>query len=266
VVQEYTESVHGSLAAKDDPNAPVCADCHSEHGTLGKHDPESPIFPTNIPALCALCHREGEKAAVRYAGEQHEIIEHYTESIHGKGLLQSGLVVTATCTSCHTAHHELPHTDPRSSIARQNIAKTCARCHNGIYERFVASIHSPKVSRTEKELPVCDTCHTAHTIRRIDMAGFKLEIMETCGNCHLEIAETYFETYHGKVSQLGYVKTAKCYDCHGAHDILPVSNPRSLLSRQNVVATCQSASPAISRTRRTTTPTSIPGSFSRSGA
>ncbi|UCF80553.1 MAG: cytochrome c3 family protein [Acidobacteriota bacterium] len=247
VVQEYTESVHGSLAAKDDPNAPLCADCHSEHGALGKYDPESPIFPTNIPALCALCHREGEKAAVRYAGEQHEIIKHYTESIHGKGLLQSGLVVTATCTSCHTAHHELPHTDPRSSIARQNIAKTCARCHNGIYEQFVASIHSPKVSRTEKELPVCDTCHTAHTIRRIDIAGFKLEIMKTCGNCHLEIAETYFETYHGKVSQLGYVKTAKCYDCHGSHDILPIENPRSLLSRQNVVATCQKCHPGATR-------------------
>ncbi|MGB6122317.1 MAG: hypothetical protein WBG80_10435, partial [Bacteroidota bacterium] len=43
----------------------------------------------------------------------------------------------------------------------------------------------------------------------------------------------------GKVSQLGYTKTAKCYDCHGAHDILPVSDPRSHLSRDNVVKTCQ---------------------------
>jgi hypothetical protein len=41
------------------------------------------------------------------------------------------------------------------------------------------------------------------------------------------------------VSQLGYTKTAKCYDYHGAHDILPVSDPASSLSRQNVVATCR---------------------------
>ena len=43
--------------------------------------------------------------------------------------------------------------------------------------------------------------------------------MTQCGRCHEKIAETYFDTYHGKVSQLGYTKTAKCYDCHGAHDI-----------------------------------------------
>lgn len=46
-------------------------------------------------------------------------------------------------------------------------------------------------------------------------------------------------TYHGKVSQLGNSKTAQCYDCHGAHDILNVNDPNSHLSRKNVVATCR---------------------------
>ncbi len=59
------------------------------------------------------------------------------------------------------------------------------------------------------------------------------------GHCHAEIAKTYFDTYHGKVSRLGYTKTAKCYDCHGAHDILKVTDPHSHLSRANVVATCR---------------------------
>jgi hypothetical protein len=95
------------------------------------------------------------------------------------------------------------------------------------------------VSKTDKELPVCNDCHTAHTIRRADETGFKLEIMQQCGRCHEAIAKTYFDTYHGKVSQLGYTKTAKCYDCHGAHDILATADPQSHLSRQNVVATCQ---------------------------
>jgi hypothetical protein len=63
--------------------------------------------------------------------------------------------------------------------------------------------------------------------------------MQQCGRCHEAIAKTYFDTYHGKVSQLGYTKTAKCYDCHGAHDILAIADPQSHLSRQNVVATCQ---------------------------
>ena len=53
----------------------------ASHGTVLKPEiikaivRESPTFKTNIPALCAKCHREGGKAAVRYLGEQHSIVE-----------------------------------------------------------------------------------------------------------------------------------------------------------------------------------------------
>jgi hypothetical protein len=95
------------------------------------------------------------------------------------------------------------------------------------------------VTHTDKPLPVCSDCHTAHSIRRADLDQFRLEIMNTCGRCHAAIAETYFDTYHGKVSRLGYAKTAKCYDCHGAHDIRRASDPQSRLSAANRVATCR---------------------------
>jgi hypothetical protein len=214
---------------------------------LGRPDPKSPIFPTNIPALCGRCHREGQKAAVRYTGSQHDILEHYTESIHGKGLLKSGLTVTATSTDCHTAHHVLPIQDSTSSVNPANVPATCGRCHHGIQDQFVASIHGKAKAGSDKKLPMCSDCHSAHTIRRADTDGFKLEIMNQCGRCHEKIAETYFDTYHGKVSQLGYTKTAKCYDCHGAHDILPIADPRSHLSRENVVQTCQKCHPGANR-------------------
>jgi uncharacterized protein with PIN domain len=235
----YQKSIHGQMFARNDPNAPACHECHGTHGVLGRRDPASPTFPTNIPDLCARCHREGNKAAVRYRGSEHDIIERYQESIHGKGLLKSGLTVTATCTDCHTAHSVLPVSAPESSVNRRNVPSTCGRCHHGIEEMFNASIHATQVGKTDKPLPVCNDCHSAHTIRRADNEGFKLTIMTQCGKCHEEIAKTYFDTYHGKVSQLGYTKTAKCYDCHGAHDIRAISDPRSHLSRENVVATCQ---------------------------
>ena len=236
---EYKSSIHGQLFSKNDPNAPTCTVCHGQHGILGKTNKLSPIFPTNIPNLCAKCHREGEKAAVKYKGTERNIVNSYTESIHGKGLLKSGLTVTATCTDCHTAHHELPHSDPESSINPKNVSQTCGHCHYGIEEQFNKSVHSSLVTKTDKPLPVCNTCHTAHTIERTDLAGFRMQIMKTCGKCHEKIAKTYFDTYHGKVSQLGYSKTAKCYDCHGAHDILKVTDPASHLSHQNIVQTCQ---------------------------
>ena len=149
------------------------------------------------------------------------------------------MTVTATCTDCHTAHSELPHNNPESSIYPNRIASTCGNCHYGIQESFEKSVHSLFVTTTDKTLPVCNDCHSAHTIRRADTEGFKLEIMQQCGRCHEKIAGTYFDTYHGKVSQLGYTKTAKCYDCHGAHDILPTDNPKSRLSHENIVETCK---------------------------
>jgi nitrate/TMAO reductase-like tetraheme cytochrome c subunit len=247
IVEEYQHSTHGLLASRQDPNGPTCLECHGKHGTRGKLDPQSSTFPINVPMLCARCHREGEKAAVRYEGAQHDITRNYTESIHGKGLLESGLVVTAMCSDCHSAHGELPAKDPASTVNRQNIASTCGRCHHGIEDQFARSIHARKEGASDKPLPICSDCHSAHTIRRTDADGFRLEIMDQCGRCHTDIAKTYFETYHGKVSQLGYAKTAKCYDCHSAHDIQPVADARSPLSRENVVATCRKCHPGATR-------------------
>jgi predicted CXXCH cytochrome family protein len=238
VVDQYKESRHGELFAAGSPDAPACRDCHSPHGTQSKNDSSSPTYSRNVPVLCARCHRTGEKAAVRYKGAQQNIVENYLESIHGKGLLKAGLTVTANCADCHTAHHELPSSDARSSVHRANIAKTCAKCHRGIYEMFTESVHSPAVTKGDKKLPVCEDCHSAHSIQRTDLSNFRLHIMDQCGRCHEKIAETYFDTFHGKVSKLGYLATAKCYDCHGSHDILPVTDQRSRLSRANIVTTC----------------------------
>ena len=251
VVSQYRESMHGTLVAQGNPDAPACQDCHGgSHAVRSRNDSQAVTFSRNVPALCAKCHRTGNKAAVRYAshqGKQVDVVEHYVESIHGKGLLESGLTVTADCADCHTPHHELPSRDARSSVNPRNVARTCAQCHRGIYELFTKSVHSPEVTRSSKTLPVCSECHSAHSIGRTDLSNFRLHIMDQCGRCHKEITDRYFETFHGKVSKLGSVKTAKCYDCHGAHDILPVTDLRSRLSRVNIVKTCAKCHPGSNR-------------------
>lgn len=243
----YQMSTHGKLLAEKDPNAPDCRDCHGTHFIQSKADLASPTFPRNIPQLCGQCHREGEKAAVRYTGTEKDIIRHYSMSIHGKGLMESGLLVSAVCTSCHSSHLELPISDPRSTVNPQNIGKTCAQCHLGIYEQFKSSIHSPEITQTDKKLPTCHDCHNAHSVERIDKDSFRQQILAECGTCHEQVTETYFETYHGKVSLLGSGKTAKCSDCHGAHNILPPEYPKSSLSRQNVINTCKKCHPNSNR-------------------
>ena len=237
-VELYNQGIHGQLFKAGNPNAPSCTECHGVHGILSHENFRSPTYPTNIPNLCGQCHRETKKAAVLYKGSEHQIVTNYIESIHGKGLLESGLIVTATCTSCHTAHKQLPAADRASSVNRNNIAATCAQCHKGVYEKYMTSVHAIGMHKDSKDLPACNDCHTAHTIKRTDEDAFRFEIMNTCGKCHRDIAETYFDTVHGKTSRLGYAKSAKCQDCHGSHEIFPVTDPRSTLSRQNIVVTC----------------------------
>ncbi|MCP4594218.1 MAG: hypothetical protein GY842_26105 [bacterium] len=267
-VAAYERGRHGRLHAAGDENAPYCTDCHGSHHilehTVAEDAPrelknlvrESPSYSRNVPELCGKCHREGGRAALRYFGTETHIIENYSMSIHGKGLLESGLTVTATCTDCHTPHKELPRHDTESSIHPDNIAETCGQCHDGIYEQYEHSIHSP-TGNPEYErqrgsqphaLPRCNDCHTSHRVARTDVSDFKTEIMEQCGKCHEDVSRTYFDTYHGKASELdGSSTAARCQDCHGAHEIHPITDSRSMLHRDSIVATCAQCHPGSHR-------------------
>lgn len=237
VVSTFREGVHGSLWERGDPAAPSCTGCHGTHHVLPRRDPRSPTYVQNEPALCARCHGEGAVVDLRRGGNEHRV-ENYNHSVHGQALSEAGLVVSATCSDCHTAHHVMRQDDPRSSIHRSRIADTCATCHKGVLEDFRHSIHWTGEGRPGAPLPMCDNCHSSHEITRTDAAGFMKEIVNTCGHCHEDVTESYFETFHGKVVKLGYTDTAKCQDCHGAHGILPPTDPHSTLSRQNIVETC----------------------------
>jgi cytochrome b subunit of formate dehydrogenase/nitrate/TMAO reductase-like tetraheme cytochrome c subunit len=151
-----------------------------------------------------------------------EPVESYGMSIHGQGLYQSGLTVTATCSSCHTAHRPLPPGDPASSVHRDNVSATCGTCHYGIEERFLTSVHATGSGTGEAghELPTCEDCHTSHTISRTDRSDFRMMMMDQCGRCHLEESETF---------------------------ILPTSEPQSMLSRRNIVETCSGCHPGANR-------------------
>jgi len=246
VKSNFMKSIHGKLNLKNDPDAPSCTTCHGEHEVLKKDNPESKIFTVNIPKLCSECHKNGHKAAVRISKKNNaldSIIENYTESVHGKGLTKSGLTVTANCSDCHSAHLENNHKDPNSSTHKDNISKTCGKCHWGVQEKFNKSIHSANVSKSDKELPVCNSCHVAHSVTDPTKDEFRFSIMETCGKCHQQISSSYFDTYHGKASILGSAKSAKCHDCHSSHEILPTSDINSSLSRKNIVNTCSTCHP-----------------------
>jgi len=109
----HRRSLHGIAAENGDPMAPTCADCHGKHVVLPSSSAASPTAVMNVPVLCGNCHREGAPVSRTHEISQENILENYSMSIHGEGLFSQGLTVTAVCTSCHTAHDILPHTDPK---------------------------------------------------------------------------------------------------------------------------------------------------------
>lgn len=210
-----------------------CTSCHgTAHAILPKDNPKSAVYPLNIPATCGKCHGDAAMAKQHHLAN---VYPQYMDSIHGYAVSQEGLLVAANCESCHGSHHVLSHTNPQSPTYKAAIPATCGKCHGGILTQYMAGIHGKAMASGNQKAPVCTDCHTAHTIARPTM----VQSTPVCGSCHQAQLSTYRDTFHSQVSNLGsYVAVARCSDCHGEHEILPASDPRSPVNSANLVKTC----------------------------
>ena len=241
---DYMGGAHAEAVARGVANAPTCSTCHGGHDILPKRNRQSRIFPLNIVKICGDCHKQHTSTDGR-DGKEH--IQHYLDSVHGKAVSE-GLSVAATCADCHSNHRVLPAKDPKSTVHRDNIPETCGRCHTGVSEVYLTSVHGQELAKGDSKAPVCSDCHTAHAITRTDTPAFMLDIVKECGTCHdkprpgstskLTLYDTYRMSYHGQVTSLGLSRAARCSSCHGAHDIKRPSDPASSLSPANKLSTC----------------------------
>jgi predicted CXXCH cytochrome family protein len=232
---DEASALAGSVHAK--ASAHPCLSCHGNpHQIVAKTDPSSPVYPLNIPKTCGSCHGNPALAKKYHLPNVYEI---YIDSIHGYAVSQEGLLVAANCTSCHGSHGILSPTNPKSSTYRTNIPATCGQCHKGIEEQYWAGIHGKAVAAGNPNAPVCTDCHTAHAILEPTSSEFRMKSTPICGTCHKDKLSTYRDTFHAQLGLLGgYVQTARCWDCHEAHEILPASDPRSPINQANLVKTC----------------------------
>ena len=214
-----------------------CTSCHGNaHEIVSRSNPNSSVYPLNIPKTCGTCH--GDPAMAKKHGLPN-VYSMYIDSIHGFALGKEGLLVAANCTSCHGSHKVLSRKDPQSPTYRTNIAATCGSCHVGINQQYQAGIHGRAVAAGDQKAPVCTDCHTAHGIIQPTSADFRMQSTPICGSCHREKFTTYRDTFHSQLGLLGgYTETARCWDCHAAHDVRPASDPHSPIAGGNLVATC----------------------------
>ncbi len=239
VSNQYISSGHGQAYFNKKSNAPYCTNCHGTHKIQSRYDETSITNRASIPKLCGSCHNKNGKAVINTKLKEIDAFSDYSKSVHGKGLMDKGLLASAICTDCHTSHNVLKESDENSTVNPKNVPTTCGKCHKSIYRDYIGSDHSILNNTEDKNFPSCASCHTAHTITEIDKDKFMTQITLQCGACHKKLSETYMETYHGKAYTLGHLKAARCSDCHGAHKILNLDNPESAVGPKNIVKTCK---------------------------
>ena len=194
--------------------------------SAARKDPQSRTYHFNIAATCAACHGNKDVIAKGHIAAG-DVATPFADSIHGRGLSRSGLLVAPTCSDCHGPHDIRRKSDPASRVSLANTAATCGKCHEGIAHQFAGGVHASVLAKGNNGAPSCQTCHTAHAIGQAANPEWQLSVVSQCGTCHEDKLKTYRDTFHGQATKLGFRAVATCADCHGNHRILPASDPAS---------------------------------------
>ncbi len=230
--EKFEESVHGKQN---------CVGCHTN--ITKKYHQEQPV----ISVSCIQCHKEEWE---KQQGEEHprydrldvvmQQIDGYMDSVHARPSIADQSRTNATCHDCHDPHNIGTLGSEARADHRLKNPEVCGRCHEEQKEAYLTSAHGREVVENgNSEAAVCSDCHTTHNIDSPDRDPIKLTITQNCGDCHEDAYKTYRSSYHGQVNRLGYTNTAKCYDCHGSHELKKVEDPTSSVHLENRLETCQ---------------------------
>jgi predicted CXXCH cytochrome family protein len=245
-------SVHRAHEIQGQPFGPIqCTDCHSD---LERYE-----FPHELPA--EISPREMRIAAEETCRTCHEhVFDIHQDSIHAEALAR-GELEAATCIDCHGSHEIQDPDEPR-----ERISHTCGQCHNAVFEVYAESVHGAALlGEQNPDVAVCTDCHGVHQIPDPTTAEFRVHSPQLCAQCHADtemmakydistdVFETYVADFHGTTVTLfekqapdQETNAAVCYDCHGIHNILPVTDENSHVLKENLLTTCRQCHPSAS--------------------
>ena len=242
-----------ALLLAADPPAD-CTSCHDQGAKLEKsahaglpcdtcHDNHDKYpHPANIPKpVCTTCHAD-------QAGD-------YASGVHGLAR-KAGNEGTPDCALCHGSAHEL--LPPKSQAFRTAVPDTCGMCHSEVVEQYRASVHGQALAKGITQAPLCTDCHGEHKIIKHTSDASPVNpahIRDTCGSCHGDVMLTrkfglpsdrlvsFDSSFHGLAAKSGAQSVANCASCHGVHNILPSSDPKSTINAKNLPKTCGQCHP-----------------------
>ena len=249
----YARSVHGILRKDGVEDAASCLSCHGPfHEILPRSDPASKTAKKNLADTCGSCHSNPDFL------QRHKIpfakpVEAYRLSVHGRAVAR-GENAAASCSDCHGAHDVKSGRDAGAATTHEHVAQTCGKCHSDVQTVYDASVHGLAVKAGVKGAPVCTDCHGEHSILAPSESGSLVNPARvstaTCGRCHGDerLAARYAlpkdklpsfqDSYHGLALKGGAQTVANCASCHGVHNILASTDPKSTIHPSNLAQTC----------------------------
>ncbi len=254
VAERLRSSEHGKALAAGAPRAPSCLSCHLTAVTSGAvADPAA--LKTAQEKLCLSCHLR-DKAVRDASSAAAGFVASFEHSVHGAALAR-GDARAPTCIDCHGAHDARHGFDSTSPVNKMRVEQVCGSCHEPESRQYDGSVHGMALHKGNKDAPACTDCHGEHGILSpkdpaspVAAANVSARV---CSPCHASLkvtekwnlprdrAQTFADSYHGLAARGGVVEVANCASCHGTHDILPSSNPRSRVNRANLAKTCGAA-------------------------
>jgi cytochrome b subunit of formate dehydrogenase len=224
----------GTKLAKSAHSALACDTCHESHDKY-------PHRANIAKPQCVTCH-DGQAAD-------------YSKSAHGQAR-KNGNEATPDCGLCHGSAHEL--LSPKSQAFRTAVPDTCGMCHSEVVEQYRASVHGQALARGITQAPLCTDCHGEHNILKHTNESSQVNtahVRDTCGSCHGDVRlarkfglptdrlVSFDSSFHGLAGKSGSQTVANCASCHGVHNILPSSDPKSTIAAKNLPQTCGKCHP-----------------------
>jgi predicted CXXCH cytochrome family protein len=174
-----------------DAGVATCVDCHGGHGILAVGNVNSSVYPTRVAETCAGCHADEKVMAGRTYNDRllgHDQYEHWSQSVHGRALLENGDLSAPSCNDCHGNHGALPP-------GVDSVANACGTCHGKISNLFAETTMKHRFEQVG--LPGCATCHGNHLIAHPDDGMLGMESTTLCFDCHNPEKPKYGATWAG---------------------------------------------------------------------
>jgi hypothetical protein len=171
-LDEFRTSVHCKKISEGDTKVATCTNCHGVHGILSPKDPDSPVYPANVPRTCAGCHNPEYMKGRTVPTNQYAL---YVGSVHGRALLEKGDLSAPACNDCHGNHGAAPP-------GIRDVSHVCGTCHGREAELFNASRVKDMMELQGKR--ACVTCHGNHGVQHPTDAMLSPGPQGVCGQCH----------------------------------------------------------------------------------